>query len=352
MSNASKPSGVKATGFRSDRFSRARWSLTIIYVALLAVILFFSSGIVYSFFSQRLEHRFERLDLRFNDQRLIIGEISPPPTSAEVLEDLLFSLLFVDGFFLVIVGFLSYWLAEATLKPIKDAYEFQKQFLSDASHELRTPLAILQTDLENELIVEKSLEARVVFESHLEEVKRMSRLVGDLLTLSRIADGENIVKKNTVVDLQTVVSETVERLQSIAKKNNISLIFNPDEKLYLPVLTSSRDLLVQTITNVVNNAIIYNKELGQVNVSTTINGRLAVVKIEDTGVGISKEEIKKVFDRFYRAEKSRSRQTGGSGLGLSIVHSIVNSLGGSVTLTSELGKGTTVMISLPIHKAS
>ncbi|MFH1252765.1 MAG: ATP-binding protein [Candidatus Uhrbacteria bacterium] len=348
MLNELKQSGAKVTDLFSRQFHCSRLMLTAMYVIILAVILFSSGTITRAIFSQRLDMRFDRWEI-YSDG--VIGRL-PPPRIDDVRDDLQEVTFFVNGLLLLVAGILSYWLAGLTLQPIQAAYNKQRQFLSDASHELRTPLAILQTDLENEMSKAQSPDERLATESHLEEVKRMGRLVNDLLILSRLDGGESPAEKNRPVDFSMITRETVDRLQSIAKKFKVTLTLIQDDNFSLSVLAPSKDLLVQAITNVINNAIIYNKETGQVTVSTSVDGHTAIIKVVDTGVGITKEEAEKVFDRFYRAEKSRSRQTGGSGLGLSIVQSIINSLGGSITLTSELEKGTTVVITLPLHKTS
>jgi signal transduction histidine kinase len=351
MLNVFKQFGAKATGFPSDRFYRARLSLTIIYVALLAVILFFSSGITYSAFSQRLENRFERFSVRVNDQRLIIGEMPPPPTSEEVRGDLLFSLLFVDGFFLILAGVLSYWLAGLTLKPIKAAYDSQKQFLGDASHELRTPLAILQTDLENEMLVSQQEVDRQRITSNLEEVGRMSRLVENLLALSRFDEEARVQPKFVSLDLLSLIKDTVDRLETLAQQHEVTLGFEKTEKIEIKVF-SDKEMLSQVLSNVIKNAILYNKPGGQVTIKIEVEPREVKIFVADTGIGIAKKDLTKIFDRFYRVDKSRSRQTGGSGLGLSIVRSIIEQLNGSIKIISLPEQGTTVTLSLPIVKSS
>lgn len=353
MPSAFTPFGAKATGFLKDRFTRARFWLTIIYVTWLAVILLVSSGITYSFFSQRLEHRFEGYNVRFRNERIIFTEMPPPspPTSDEVLGDLLFSLLLVDGFFLVVVGILSYWLAGITLKPIKSAYELQKQFLSDASHELRTPLAILQTDFENEMSLSQQENDRQKIVSNLEEIGRMSRLVENLLALSRFDEEARIRPQFVTVDLAAVVKDTVDRLQSVAHQYEVTLDFKEAEKAEIKIF-SDKEMLSQALSNIIKNAIFYNKKDGRVAVEIKSDHREVKIFVIDTGIGIAKDNVEKIFDRFFRVDKSRSRQTGGSGLGLSIVRSIIEQLGGSIKVTSVIEQGTMVTLSLPIAKSS
>lgn len=349
MRNILKRSGAKDTDLFSYQFRRSRLILTIIYVAILAVILFSSATITRSIFSERLNERFHS----FQDYSGTRPEHMPaPPNAEDVRGDLLQVTIIVNGLLLLVAGGLSYLLAGITLRPIQLAYNRQRQFLSDASHELRTPLAILQTDLENERATTKVSATQKAIESHLEEVARMGHLVADLLTLSRLSDGKKDGQKMLPVDLASTVKISVDRLQSVAKKHGVTLALSKDNLQEILVLSQNDDVLMEAVTNVIHNAIVYNREGGRVDVSVGIQGRSATVKVEDTGVGIAEGEIKKVFDRFYRSEKSRSRQTGGSGLGLSIVQSIMRTLDGSITIASELGKGTVALLTFPIHKAS
>lgn len=351
MPNVSKRSGGKDIDSFNKEFRRSRLTLTLMYLLVLAVVLFISGGVTRSFFSQRLDDRFHRFNA-YLDQRPKPTSVIPP-LADDVRADLLHVTLVVNTLLLFIAGFLSYWLAGKTLRPIQEAYSKQKHFLSDVSHELRTPLAILQTDLENELEGANTQHSREVLQSHLEEVGRMSGLVKSLLTLSRLDGGQvdTLETKGEVVDLQLILRKTIDRLTPLAQNQHVVLAFSPSTSIEIPI-AASKEFLEQAITNVIHNAIQYNKKDGQVNVSVSTQEDTATILVKDTGVGIAQEDLQKVFDRFYRVEKSRSRQTGGSGLGLSIVQSIIYSLGGVISLTSQLNEGTTVSIVLPIHKTS
>lgn len=345
MPNELKLFGAKATASFSSRFKFSLWKLTAMYVAILAVILFLSSSILYSAFSSQLGHRFGTVR-PIPDEFIMI--ITPPPSREDVEADLIKSLLVVNGFLLLTAGIASYWLAKLTLRPINDAYERQRKFLGDASHELRTPLAILRTDLENEL-ANNSVKGltRERAQSNLEEVERMSRLVSDLLMLSNSDENGLVMRKNfTMVNLSALIKTTADRLQSLAKEHSVSLNFTLAAGNPITIF-SDEDLLLHAITNVVKNGILYNKPNGSVTITLAESGNFVIIDIADTGIGISSEDLSKIFDRFYRSDKSRSRQTGGSGLGLSIVRSSIEQVGGTVVINSELEKGTTVTLRLP-----
>ncbi len=343
MPNVSKPSGEKATGLLSGRFHQGRLQLTLVYIAILTVILLLSSASSYSLFSSRLEFRFARFHLR-PPQTIIVPNLSPSP--ADVQDDLIHSLLVVNGALLLAASLASYWLAGITLQPIQAAYNRQRRFLGDASHELRTPLAILQTDLENErtdIYADEGARRRIA--SHLEEVGRMSRIVNDLLVLSRLDEKDETFSEGKPINLSGVVQQTTHRLQGIAQRQGITLTCVDEDGAYQAM--ADQNLFSQALSNVIKNAIAYNTEHGRVMIEIQREGTQIVVRVTDTGIGIAKKDLEKIFDRFYRTDQSRSRQTGGSGLGLAIVQSIMKQLRGSVHIESVLGQGTVVTLRLP-----
>lgn len=348
MPNASRPSGEKDIGLLSGQFHQARIKLTCIYVAILAVILLLSSASIYPLFSSRLTDRFARFTVH---SEFVFPVDIVPPNPQDVRNDLFNSLIIVNGLLLVAAGFASYWLAGITLRPIQDAFDRQRRFLGDASHELRTPLAILQADLENERVgLPEGSDARKQTESHLEEVGRMSLLVTDLLTLSRLDERGGTHHEMTAVDVGNIVRETVDRLRSVAQRQGIAVTTSPVPHKVEGV--ANKELLAHALSNVIKNAITYNTAGGTVTVIPTTEDAFAVIRVVDTGIGIAKEELDNIFDRFYRTDASRSRQTGGSGLGLAIVQSIMKQCNGSVQVESVPGNGTTVTLRVPATKPS
>ena len=343
MPNDFRPFGVRDTDLRSGRFNVARLKLTCMYVLIAFVMLFFSSGIIYSAFAGQLQHRFQGFPT--NRGILIVGNL--PPRSEDVLGDLTNSLVLVDCAFLLLAAIVSYWLAGETLRPIEIAFERKRRFLSDASHELRTPLAILKTDFENTLHhPELTAELRKRTQSNIEEVDRMTRIVSDLLTLSRVDEDLPIAPAALVaLPLTEIVSKTCTRLQSIAEEHRVSLSCGSSDPMLQAL--GEEESLIHALTNVIRNGILYNRAGGSVTVSTRTEGSQVVVDIVDTGIGIADKDLKHIFDRFYRVDLSRSRATGGSGLGLAIVQSVMHQLGGKVEIQSEIGKGTTISLFLP-----
>ncbi|GEM_PF-1358744 len=348
MRNEFKPFGEKDIGLLSGHFRTARLRLTLIYTVILAVILLLSSGITHSAFANLLERRFRHLPAR---AQMVLAPNTISPQSQDVLDDLFRSLVFVNGSLLIIACMLSYGLAGITLRPIQAVYDRQKRFLSEASHELRTPLAILQMDLENELgesNVSPVLRERL--QSHLEEVQRMGRLVGDLLSLSRLDEQTRAEVVLSAMSLRPIIQKVLERFQTMALEKNVTLF--PLEAGEEILVRAHEDLLFQALSNVVKNAIIYNKPQGEVKVLLERKDDQVLIRIVDTGIGIAADDIQKLFDRFYRVDQSRTRQTGGSGLGLSIVQSVMHRLDGHTQVESVPGLGTAMILSLPAVRSS
>src|SRR3989344_2549029 len=345
MQSVLKQFEEKGTALLSGLFSKARIELTLIYAVILLFILGISSVITYSLFSNRLNirwaeyHRPPRLE-----------EITDINFPDEARSELALSLFIVNGVLITGAIGLSYILAGITLQPIQQTYNRQRRFLSDASHELRTPLAILQTDLENELDNTKaSTQEKENSQSHLEEVRRMGKIVKDLLLISRL-DGENqLSTPKDVVDLEEIVAIATKRLEGYARKHEVKIFSSPITRETPLVVIGNKEHLLQAVTNLIKNGIDYNNPNGKVLLSLKHDQKTAVVTVSDTGIGIAEEEIPKLFDRFYRVDQSRSREMGGSGLGLSIVQSVVHSYGGTVHISSKPGEGTTITLTFPLE---
>jgi two-component system, OmpR family, sensor histidine kinase CiaH len=348
MRNVLKLFGEKGTDSSDIMFVKTRIVLTFVYVAILAGILLSSSGISRYIFSERLSKRFSEST---SGQGAAEPLLPPGPDMHNIEQDFQSTILMVNGALLIVAAILSYGLAGLTLRPIRSAYQRQRQFLGDASHELRTPLAILQTGLESQLRRNTDTKEDRKIKSHLEEVHRMTRLVEDLLQLSYFAERSMNIPNKENVELASLLRETAERFTELAAKNDVSIdcFVNADTEV---TVLGDKQMLSRAIANVLKNAVCYNKPSGSVGVRLSEVQSQAVIEIEDTGIGMNPEDIAHVFDRFYRAEKSRSRGTGGSGLGLSIAHAVIRAHRGKIDIKSVPNKGTRVMITLPISRAS
>ena len=224
--------------------------------------------------------------------------------------------------------------------------ESRNQFVSNASHELKTPLSTMKILIET-LLYQDPIDPGMTKEFLTDvnkEIDRLNRIVSDLLTLVNIDSGAMKLKLQDL-DVSALMQEQARRLSPLARENGIEL----DCASGAPLMVNGDPLkLQQVIYNVIDNAIKYTPRGGEVHCTASRSGRMAVLRIADTGEGIPADDLPHIFDRFYRVDKARSRETGGTGLGLSIVKQIVLSHGGTITPESTLGKGTTFTIQLPL----
>ena len=248
------------------------------------------------------------------------------------------------------------------LTRLDNAFSTQKQFSANAAHELRTPLAVLQTNLE---VFEKKQEPEMVEYQQLftmikEQTARLSQLVGTLLDMTNLKS----VPRTDHVSLEELVDEVFCDLDPVAEKAGISIHFDDSSSqdwhtdVHTPNasvlnnnirnITGSYVLLYRAVYNLVENAIKYNRPNGSVTVSVKEKNGQAMILVKDTGIGISPENQKKIFDPFFRVDKSRSRAMGGAGLGLALVDSIAREHGGSVKVLESNEKGSIIALMLPI----
>ncbi len=221
-----------------------------------------------------------------------------------------------------------------------------KRFTSDASHELRTPLSVLKSQIQIALRnKETPHQFGEIFKNELVEVNYMEKIVDNLLTLSRYDSGKITLKKS-IVDLSDLCIEQYEKIKILAKSKNVRIVLG---SIHPAKIMGDKIFLTQVIFNLLDNAVKYNKEGGKVYIDLRVlqEEESCLVTIRNTGTGIPKADIHRVFDRFYRVDKSRSREIMGSGLGLSIVKLIVELHGGKVTIGSEENK-TIVIVALPL----
>jgi len=220
-----------------------------------------------------------------------------------------------------------------------------KQFTDDASHELRTPLTLIQAAAEYSLRRERTNTELVdALEKILRESKRTSQLIDNLLLLARADSGKEVIAQEPVA-LNTVLREAVERASQLASAKNIKLASEIGDA---PVTVTGDSALLQRLFLIlIDNAIKYTPDKGAVTVSLQSNGDCAQVQVADTGIGISAEDLPHVFDRFWRADKVRSRDMGGTGLGLSIAKWIVEKSGGTIQVESVIGQGSKFEVKLP-----
>lgn len=221
-----------------------------------------------------------------------------------------------------------------------------RQFSADASHELRTPLTVMRGEIEIALRNPKTPEEyRRVLESALEEILRMSSIIENLLTLAKADQGTYEVNFSQV-DLSALLKELYEDGEILAESKRIQVSLSMNDPI---TIVGDWVRLRQLFLNLVDNAIKYTPEGGAVSLSVGRRNGTAVVQVADTGMGIPPEDIPRVFDRFYRVDKARSREVGGAGLGLSIAKWIAELHRGTISVRSEVDKGSVFTVELPIQ---
>lgn len=258
----------------------------------------------------------------------------------------IFTALTLSGLFvLALVFFASLFMADRALVPVKAAWQRQKNFVADASHELRTPLAVIQTNLE--LVLGNPKETVVSQSQWLDNIQaetgRMAKLINDLLFLAR-ADSNQKMLEMSRFPLHTVLQEAVRSFKPVASEKGITLETTLEP---VPNFYADEARLKQLAVILLDNAVKHTPSGGRITLSLKKQGASVEISVTDTGEGMEKEHLNKIFERFYRIDKSRSRNEGGTGLGLSIAEWIVREHGGAITASSEPGRGTVIMIELP-----
>ncbi len=230
---------------------------------------------------------------------------------------------------------------------LRESVQASRRFLADASHELRTPLTVIKGELQELVRDESSQELRDRLGSILEEVARLERLVSGLLALSRL-DAGDAQREWVDVDLGELASSTVEQMRLVADDRGVQL----DAARLRPLtVRGDRGRLKQVIVNLLDNAIKFTPRGGIVSLRTDQRPDLAVLEVRDTGVGIPREALPHVFERFFRADEARTRDgdaaQGGAGLGLSIVRSICTAHGAEIDVESAPGRGSCFRLKFP-----
>jgi two-component system OmpR family sensor kinase len=240
------------------------------------------------------------------------------------------------------------------LDRLEGSFKQMIQFTADASHELRTPLTVIRGNLElilrNKSAMDngsRTLDVRETLAQTLEEAERLSKTVSQLMELTQLDSGE-IRLEHEVFDLTELVATTAEQMKLLAEDKQIQLEgqLSPEVKVQ-----GDRHRLKQVLLNLIDNAIKYCPPDSRIHIRLALADARCVLEVKDNGPGIPKGEIQRLFDRFYRIDKARSREIGGSGLGLSICKSICEAHGGMIEAESDLGLGSTFRVTLPTATA-
>ena len=263
----------------------------------------------------------------------------------------------VDGFaFLLLLclvcivtaGGGGYYMAAKNIKPLELLFKREHEFAANASHELRTPLTVLSLGIEslqNDSDTKFSPYAEETLRDMQQETQYMSKLTEALLTLAR-GDEDNVTLQKEKVDLTAVMAEVCAQLRPLAEQKNLQMVFNGTRKVFS---LCDKDKIKQLLIILVDNAIKYS-DSGMITAEVEADGMQVVIRVLDEGIGITEGEAERLFERFYRVDKARSRASGGFGLGLSIAQWIVKRHGGSITAHQRDGGGTVFTVRLALYR--
>ncbi|WP_407391117.1 two-component system histidine kinase PnpS [Carnobacterium jeotgali] len=230
---------------------------------------------------------------------------------------------------------------------IRRLEKVRTDFVTNASHELKTPVTALKGF--SETLLDGAMEDKEVLKQFLEimlaESSRLDFLVNDILELSKL-EQKQVPLKIEEINLTEAVISTFQLVKQKADEKKMKLNIIEEDNLFI---TGDSSRLKQILANLINNAVVYTQESGEVEVTIKKETNFAVIKVSDNGIGIPEDEQDRIFERFYRVDKARSRNSGGTGLGLSIVKYLVENLNGFITVESKLGLGTTFIVRLPIQ---
>ncbi|MFB2768100.1 two-component system sensor histidine kinase RppB [Pelatocladus sp. BLCC-F211] len=248
---------------------------------------------------------------------------------------------------MIFVALSSWWLAGRAMQPVYHSYQQMQQFTADAAHEFRTPLAAMHFTIEAAIKLQQEPKSNnEILDVLKRQNRRLSQLVGDLLLLTRI-DQKQLTGEYKSCCLNDLISDLVEELAFLAVETqvNLSKQVQVAKKVYV---MGNEEQLYRLISNLIVNAIQATPSGGKVTVFLEDSELYAIIKIQDTGIGIAVEHQQRIFDRFYRVDRDRSRTSGGSGLGLAIVQAIIQAHEGSIHVQSQPGLGSTFTVRLPL----
>lgn len=313
-------------------FAAARRRLAIRYLVLFIVVLVGFSAIFVVALAVVLQPAFDIAPEVSNDE-------AARRAYARTLQAIILALVVADGLVLAVVGAAGYYLADRTLRPIRDAHDRQRRFVADASHEMRTPIAAIRSTAEAAQLSGSGEEQVVALGSIVESAERLSRLTDDLLVLAQSERGLGALRDGTV-DLSVVAAEAVDQIRGAATDAPaVSVVLGND----LIVLGDPVEI-GRIIVNLVDNAIRYGD--APIRLRTLERDGRAVVEIADSGPGIADADRQRIFEPFFRVHADTSAPSG-AGLGLAIAAGLARHHGGRLTVDSEPGRGSTFRLELP-----
>lgn len=265
-----------------------------------------------------------------------------------LLIELFKSFFVIISLSLILLLLISIYFTNKSIEPIKEAFDKQKEFITNASHELKTPLTIIKTNLS--LILSNkndTINNQIKWINYInDQTNRMSTLINEMLSLSKLDIDENkiILEK---INIRNIIESMLLMFDAIIYENNITLETNISKDLFI---NGNKENIKKLFSILMDNAIKYTNKNGKINVYLYSKKNKIILIVENTGYGIPKESIDKIFERFYRVDDSRHIETGGYGIGLSIANAIVKQHSGKIFANSELNKTTSFIVELPQQK--
>jgi two-component system, OmpR family, sensor histidine kinase CiaH len=343
-------------------FDAARLKLTTWYLLIITVISIFFSVAIYRTLTGELD-RVERIqELRLQrglPERLrylpFLDPNNPsqpmlildPDLVAETKHRILFSLIIIDAAILAASTLVGYFLAGRTLDPIKEMVDEQNRFVTDASHELRTPLTSLKSEIEVNLRDKKLTlkDAKKILESNLEEVNNLQNLSDSLIKFTQYPIRTNDLSI-TKLSAGELLMDVTKKVAPIAKHKHITITNTAKDAIF----DGNKTSLTEVFVILLENAVKYSKENSTITLGSEHTENRVRIYIQDEGIGIEDKDIPHVFDRFYRADKSRTKtDIPGYGLGLAIAKQMVEKHFGAIKVKSKVGVGSTFTVELPVQ---
>ena len=262
-----------------------------------------------------------------------------------MLFQLLKTLVLIGFISLIVLLFISIYLTNKSIVPIKETFEKQKQFIADASHELKTPLAIIKTN--TSLVLSHpydTIKNQSKWINYINlQTDRMSELISEMLSLAKMDAAENKLPLSPI-NISKIVESMILMFDAVIYENNIELETNISKNLFI---NGNKESLKKLFSIIMDNAIKHTNKNGNITVSLFSDKNKVKMIIRNTGEGIAHEHLERIFERFYRVDSSRDRETGGYGLGLSIASSIVKQHKGKIYAKSNIGEFTSFIVEIP-----
>ncbi|MBX4189849.1 HAMP domain-containing histidine kinase [Candidatus Parcubacteria bacterium] len=325
------------TELKDDPFVNARFKLTLFYTIAIGLVFLITNEVL----------MYTRVGVIENSITTNLDPVLKTQIIHQINEGLQRMTIILYGMLTLALVGLSFIIGGRTLSPIRQIVRAQKRFIADASHELRTPLAIMKTNSEVALLDGEhitSSEAHATLQSNLEEMNRMSKIIENLLSLSYY-DNRFTEIPFSAIKFSDLVTNITNKSQSLAVKKAIELQLTASQE---GLVLGNPTALEQLTINLVKNAVTYTQPHGRVTIEVCDKGNHLELRVKDNGVGIAEKDLPNIFSPFYKAGESRTQEEkGSSGLGLTIVRKIVDRHKGTIEVHSKLGKGTTVLVSLP-----